>query len=55
MQKKMMEALEAKYGPRSDTHIQLLLGKNNCSCMSKGDNVGEFVHLMEVLINTRLC
>jgi hypothetical protein len=47
--KEMMEALAAKYGPRSDTHIQLLLGKNNCSRMSKGDNVGEFVNQMELI------
>jgi hypothetical protein len=47
--KEMMEALEAKYGPRSDTHIQLLLDKYNCSRMSEGDNVGEFVNQMELI------
>ena len=47
--KEMMEALETKYGPRSDTHIQLLLDKYNCSCMSEGDNVGKFVNQMELI------
>jgi hypothetical protein len=42
--KEMMEALEAKYGPRSDTHIQLLLEKYNFSCVSEGDDVGKFVN-----------
>ena len=27
--KELMEALEAKYGPRSNTHVQLLLDKFN--------------------------
>jgi hypothetical protein len=49
--KEMMEALEAKYGPRPDTHIQLLLDKYNCSHMSEGDNVGEFVNQMELIAN----
>ena len=47
--KQMMEALEAKYGPRSDTHMQLLLDKYNCSRMSETDNVGEFVNQMELI------
>ena len=47
--KQMMEALEAKYGPRSDTHMQLLLDKYNCSCMSECDNLSEFVNQMELI------
>jgi hypothetical protein len=33
----MMEALDKRYGPRSDTHIQLLLDKYNNTRM--GDHV----------------
>jgi hypothetical protein len=47
--KEMMEALEAKYGPRSDTHIQLLLDKYNCARMSEGDYLGKFVNQMELI------
>jgi hypothetical protein len=35
--KDMMEALDKRYGPRSDTHIQLLLDKYNNTRM--GDHV----------------
>jgi hypothetical protein len=47
--KEMREALEAKYGPRSDTYKQLLLDKYNFSRMSEGDDVGEFVNQMELI------
>jgi hypothetical protein len=33
--KDMIEALDQKYGPRSDTHTQLLLNKNNNDHMVK--------------------
>jgi hypothetical protein len=47
--KEMMETLETKYDPRSDTHIQLLLDKYNCARMSEGDYVGEFINQMELI------
>jgi hypothetical protein len=33
--KDMTEALDKKYGPISDTHIQLLLNKYNNACMEE--------------------
>ena len=47
--KEMIEALETKYDPRSDTHIQLLLDKYNCARMSEGDYVGEFINRMKLI------
>jgi hypothetical protein len=35
--KEMMDALETKYGCRSDTQIQLLLDKFNNTKMNEGD------------------
>ena len=34
-----MEALEAKYGPRYDTHVQLLLDKFNSTRINEGDHI----------------
>ena len=39
--KELMEALEAKYGPRYDTHVQLLLDKFNSTRMNEGDYIGD--------------
>jgi hypothetical protein len=47
--KEMMEALEGKYGRRSDTHIQFLLDKYNYARMGENDYVGEFVNQMELI------
>jgi hypothetical protein len=45
----MMEALDQKYGPRSDTHIQLLLNKYNNACMEEKDYIGDYVNQMELV------
>ena len=42
--KSMMEALNQKYGPRSDTHIQLLLNKYNNARMEENDYIGNYVN-----------
>jgi hypothetical protein len=47
--KEIMDALEEKYGPRSDTHIQLLLDKYNSTRMNEDDYVGDFVNQMELI------
>ena len=47
--KKIIEALEEKYGHRLDTHIQLLLDKYNSARMSEDDYVGSFVNQMELI------
>ncbi|KAK9989463.1 hypothetical protein SO802_029702 [Lithocarpus litseifolius] len=47
--KELMVALEAKYGPRSDTHVQLLLDKFNSTRMSEGDYIGDHINTMELL------
>ena len=47
--KEIVEALEEKYGPRSNTHIQLLLDKYNSTCMNEDDYVGDFVNQMELI------
>jgi hypothetical protein len=44
-----MEALEKKYGPRPDTHIQLLLDKYNSTRMNEDDYVGNFVNQMKLI------
>ena len=46
--KELMEALEAKYGPRYDTHVQLLLDKFNSTRMNEGDCIGDH-NTMELL------
>ena len=47
--KELLEALEAKYGPRSDTHVQLLLDKFNSTRMNEGDYIGDHINTMELL------
>ena len=47
--KELMEAFEAKYGPRSDTHVQLLLDKFNSTRMNEGDYIGDHINTMELL------
>jgi hypothetical protein len=47
--KDMMDALETKYGCRSDTQIQLLLDKFNNIKMNKGDIVGDHVNQLELI------
>ena len=47
--KELLEALEAKYGPRSDTHVQLLLDKFNSTRMNEGDYTGDHINTMELL------
>ena len=47
--KEIMEALEEKYGPRSDTHMHLLLDKYNSACMSEDDYMGNFLNQMELI------
>jgi hypothetical protein len=42
--KGMMEALDQKYGPRSDTHIQLLLNKYNNAHIEENDYIGNYVN-----------
>ena len=48
--KELLEALEAKYGPRSDTHVQLLLDKFNSTRMNEGDYIGDHINTMELLV-----
>ena len=47
--KELMEALEAKYGPRFDTHVQLLLDKFNGTRMNEGDYIGDHINTMDFL------
>uniref|UniRef100_A0A2N9F1W8 CCHC-type domain-containing protein n=1 Tax=Fagus sylvatica TaxID=28930 RepID=A0A2N9F1W8_FAGSY len=47
--KEMMDALETKYGCRSDTQIQLLLDKFNNIKMNEGDVVGDHVNELELI------
>ena len=47
--KEMMDALETKYGCRSDTQIQLLLDKFNNIKMNEGDVVGDHVNQLELI------
>ena len=47
--KDMMDALETKYGCRSDTQIQLLLDKFNNIKMNEGDVVGDHVNQLELI------
>jgi hypothetical protein len=47
--KDMMEALENKYGPRSDTHIQWLLNKYNNSRMEENNYVGDYVNQVKLI------
>ena len=47
--RQLMEALESKYGVRSDTQIQLLLEKYNNTRMSDNDSVGDHVNQMELI------
>jgi hypothetical protein len=47
--KEIMDALEEKYGHRSDTHIQLLLDKYNSTHINEDDYVGDFVNQMELI------
>uniref|UniRef100_A0A2N9FF63 CCHC-type domain-containing protein n=1 Tax=Fagus sylvatica TaxID=28930 RepID=A0A2N9FF63_FAGSY len=47
--KDMMDALETKYGCRSDTQIQLLLDKFNNIKMNEGDIVGDHVNQLELI------
>ena len=47
--KEMMDALETKYGCRSDTHIQLLLDKFNNIKMNEDDIVGDHVNQLELI------
>jgi hypothetical protein len=49
MAKDMMDALETKYGCRSDTQIQLLLDKFNNIKMNEGDIVGDHVNQLELI------
>lgn len=46
--KRLMEALETKYRPRSDTHVQLLLDKKKFSSthMNEGDYIGDCINTM---------
>ena len=37
--KKLIEALEAKYGSRPNTHVQLLLDKFNSTRINEGDHI----------------
>jgi hypothetical protein len=45
----MMKVLDQKYGPRSDTHTQLLLNKYNNTCMEENDYIGDYVNQMELV------
>ena len=47
--KGLMEALEAKYGPKSETHVQLLLDKFNSTRMNEGDYIGDCINKMKLL------
>ena len=47
--KEMTDALETKYGCRSDTQIQLLLDKFNNIKMNEGDVVGDYVNQLELI------
>jgi hypothetical protein len=47
--KKIMKVLEEKYGPRLDTHIQLLLDKYNIARMSEDDYVGDFGNQIKLI------
>ncbi|XP_028119398.1 uncharacterized protein LOC114316901 [Camellia sinensis] len=47
--KLLIEALESKYGVRSDTQIQLLLDKYNNTRMSDNDSVGDYANQMELM------
>ena len=47
--KELMVALESKYGPRSETHVQLLLDKFNNTRMNEGDYIGDHINTMELL------
>ncbi|XP_028116268.1 uncharacterized protein LOC114314035 [Camellia sinensis] len=47
--RQLMEALESKYGVRSNTQIQLLLDKYNNTRMSDNDSVGDHVNLMKLI------
>jgi hypothetical protein len=47
--KEMMDALEMKYGCRSDTQIQLLLDKFNNIKMNEGDVVEDHVNQLELI------
>ena len=47
--KEIMDAVEAKYGLRSDTYIQLLLDKYNRTCMKESDDIGDHVLQMELM------
>ena len=45
--KGMIEALDQKYGPISNTQIQLLLNKYNNARMEEKDYIGDYVNQME--------
>lgn len=47
--KELIKALEAKYGPRPDTHVQLLLDKFNSTRINEGDYIGDHINTMELL------
>jgi hypothetical protein len=49
--KEIMDALEEKYGPRSDTHIQLFLNKYNSTRINEDDFVGNFVNQMVLIVS----
>ena len=44
-----MEALEVKYGPKFETHVQLLLDKFNSTRMNEGDYIGDCSNTMKLL------
>jgi hypothetical protein len=47
--KGMMEALDQKYRPWFDTHIQSLLNKYNKARMEENDYVGDYVNQMKLV------
>ena len=47
--KGLMEVLEAKYGPKSDTRVQLLLDKFNGMSINEGDYIGGHINIVELL------
>uniref|UniRef100_A0A2N9F1D3 CCHC-type domain-containing protein n=1 Tax=Fagus sylvatica TaxID=28930 RepID=A0A2N9F1D3_FAGSY len=47
--KEIMDALETKYGCRSDTQIQLLLDKFNNIKMNEGDAIGDHVNQLKLI------
>ena len=47
--KGLIEVLEPKYGPKFDTHVQLLLDKFNSTSINEGDYIGGRINIVELL------